>query len=102
LNYYPPPLSSFPTRRSSDLSNYSTTSSITGTNDPTLYKSSRYGSFNYSIPVSNGSYNLTLHFAELYFTSAGQRVFHVDINGSRADRKSTRLNSSHQIISYAV
>lgn len=60
---------------------YSTTAAISGTTDGTLYQSERYGNFAYSIPVANGNYSVTLKFAELYFSSAGQRVFSVTING---------------------
>ncbi|MEZ5356344.1 MAG: malectin domain-containing carbohydrate-binding protein [Bryobacteraceae bacterium] len=35
----------------------------------------------YHIPVSNGSYVVTLHFAELRKTAPGQRVFDVRLNG---------------------
>lgn len=58
-----------------------TTATISGTTDSTLYKSERYGNFSYSIPVSNGSYNLVLKFAEIYWTAAGKRVFNVAVNG---------------------
>lgn len=48
-----------------------------------IYASERYGNFNYKIPVSNGTHNVILQFAEIYFTSAGQRVFNVNINGQQ-------------------
>jgi len=47
---------------------HTNTSAVSGTSAPLLYKSERYGqaasSFVYSIPVSNGNYNVRLHFAE--------------------------------------
>ena len=47
--------------------------------DQTLYDSERYGNtFSYGINVPNGTYTVALKFAELYWTSAGQRVFNVD------------------------
>ena len=56
--------------------------SIAGTSDPTLYRSERYGNFNYTWTVPNGTYQVTLKFAEIWFTgSSGQRVFNVAING---------------------
>ncbi|WP_243373430.1 malectin domain-containing carbohydrate-binding protein [Geotalea sp. SG265] len=58
-----------------------TTAAIAGTTDDLLYQSERWGNFSYSIPVANGSYTLTLKFAEIYFSSAGQRVFSVTVNG---------------------
>jgi Malectin domain/Domain of unknown function (DUF1929)/Glyoxal oxidase N-terminus/Bacterial Ig-like domain (group 1) len=58
--------------------------SITGTSNPTLYHSARVGSsFSYSIPVSNGTYTLKLHFAETEFSSAGQRIFNVSAQGQQ-------------------
>src|SRR5258708_30130227 len=36
------------------------------------------------------------------WTKADAKLQHVAVEAPRADRKSTRLNSSHQIISYAV
>jgi hypothetical protein len=59
-----------------------TTATITGTSDGTLYQSERYGNFSYNVPVANGNYNVTLKFAEGYFSAAGQRVFNVAANGS--------------------
>jgi hypothetical protein len=60
---------------------WSTTAAISGTSDAPLYQSERYGNFTYSVPVANGSYSVTLKFAENYFTAAGQRVFNVTVNG---------------------
>ncbi|MFN8473406.1 MAG: malectin domain-containing carbohydrate-binding protein [Anaerolineae bacterium] len=63
---------------------YSMGSAISGTSDPTLYQSERYGyTFSYNLPVTNGNYQVTLKFAEIYWTSAGQRVFNVAINGQQ-------------------
>jgi PKD repeat protein len=56
---------------------------IANTTDDTLYQSERYGNFSYNIPVTNGSYTVTLKFAEVFWTGAGQRVFHVDMEGTR-------------------
>ncbi len=61
---------------------YSKSVSIANTSDPQLYQNQRYGNFNYSIPVPNGAYRVTLKFAELYWTSQGQRVFNVAIEGT--------------------
>src|SRR5207244_6464578 len=63
----PPPLHSFPTRRSSDLARHA------------------------GHPQQLAAMLTTL-----------QKVFTLDFVSIAADRKSTRLNSSHQIISYAV
>jgi len=67
----------------------STTASITGTSDPTLYQTEHYsttGSLTYQFSVPNGSYTAKLKFAEIYYTSAGQRVFDIAINGQRCSR----------------
>jgi hypothetical protein len=58
---------------------------ITGTPDYTLYRSARrglYGNFSYAIPLANGTYTLTLKFAEIMYTAQGQRVFNVTVNGA--------------------
>ncbi len=61
---------------------YSTTQSISGTAAPALYQSERYGSsFQYQFSVPNGTYAVTLKFAELYWNAPGQRIFNVAING---------------------
>jgi ferric-dicitrate binding protein FerR (iron transport regulator) len=59
-----------------------TSASIAGTSSPALYQTCRWGAFGYSFPVANGSYTVTLRFAEIYFTTAGSRVFNVAINGT--------------------
>jgi hypothetical protein len=60
----------------------STAKAIANTADPTLYRTERYGDFSYQFSVANGSYNVVLKFAEIYWTTAGQRVFNVSINGT--------------------
>jgi hypothetical protein len=55
------------------------TNTITGTTDPTLYKTERNGTWQYSIPVPNGTYDLRLHFVELTNTACNTRVFSVDV-----------------------
>jgi hypothetical protein len=61
----------------------STTAAISGTADPTLYQSERYGNFAYNIPLADGNYNVTLKFAEIYWTAAGKRIFNVFMQGSQ-------------------
>jgi hypothetical protein len=60
----------------------STTKAIANTTDPTLYQTERYGNSTYTFTVAPGKYNVVLKFAEIYWTSAGQRIFNVAINGS--------------------
>ncbi|HLE00879.1 MAG TPA: malectin domain-containing carbohydrate-binding protein [Bdellovibrionota bacterium] len=57
-------------------------SAISGALDDYLYQHERYGNFYYDVPVANGTYNLTLKFAETYWTSSGQRVFDIAVNGT--------------------
>jgi hypothetical protein len=63
----------------------STTASITGTSDPTLYQTEHYSTgstLTYQFSVPNGTYTVNLKFAEIYYTSAGHRVFDVILNGT--------------------
>ncbi len=64
---------------------YSTTADISGTTEDAIYQSERYGSnFGYTFAASSGQqYKVVLHFAELYFTGPGQRVFDVAIEGNK-------------------
>jgi hypothetical protein len=63
---------------------FTNTAPIAGTSDRTLYDSERYGkTFSYGFSVPNGTYTVALKFAELYWTSAGQRVFNVSINNQQ-------------------
>ena len=62
--------------------------STEGTEDPGLYSRERYGNFSYAIPVDEGEYAVTLHFAETYWGrenpgggGAGSRIFDVFCNG---------------------
>jgi hypothetical protein len=68
---------------------YSVTSTITttGVTDPApqaVYRTERYGNSTYTLPnlTSGASYKVRLHFAEIYQTAAGRRVFNVAINGT--------------------
>jgi len=49
-----------------------------------VYQSARQGTVTYTIPglTAGTSYTVRLHFAELYFSAAGDRVFNVAINGT--------------------
>ena len=63
---------------------YTTTAPIAGTDDGPLYQSERYGNFSYNIPVPNGSYLVTLKFAEIYpYAHSGSRIFDVTIEGRK-------------------
>jgi hypothetical protein len=62
---------------------------VSGTEDPELFSSERFGSFDYLIPVAQGTYAITFGFAETWFGSnypggggVGARVFDVFNNGT--------------------
>ena len=50
-----------------------------------VYQTQRYGNFTYTIPgfTAGTTYTVRLHFAEMYWTAAGQREFNVLINGTQ-------------------
>jgi trimeric autotransporter adhesin len=57
---------------------------VTNAAPAAVYQSARQGTVTYTIPglTAGASYTVRLHFAELYFSAAGQRVFNVAINGT--------------------
>jgi hypothetical protein len=59
------------------------TSGLTNPAPQAVYQSNRYGNFSYAIAnlTAGASYTVRLHFAETYWTAAGQRTFNVNING---------------------
>ncbi len=61
------------------------TSGVSNPAPQAVYQSERYGNFTYTFPSlqAGASYTVRLHFAEFYWSSAGQRVFNVSINGSQ-------------------
>ena len=61
-----------------------TDQTIRRTHDGPLYQTGRGGSFSYSIPLSNGTYEVSLKFVESTWTAKGRRVFDVFIEGARA------------------
>ncbi|HKE34856.1 MAG TPA: malectin domain-containing carbohydrate-binding protein, partial [Candidatus Acidoferrum sp.] len=66
---------------------YTNSSTISDTSYPQIYSTERYSSghssFSYTIPVANGTYNVSLDFAETYVTGPGKRIFNVSINGTQ-------------------
>jgi hypothetical protein len=71
-------------------STYSTTnavstSGVTNAAPAAVYQSERYGNFTYTLTglTASSTYTVRLHFAEIYFTSSGQRVFNVLVNGTQ-------------------
>lgn len=62
---------------------FTSAAAIGGTLDDALYQTERNGTnFGYNIPVSNGTYDVVLHFAETFWTQAGQRAFDVALEGA--------------------
>src|SRR5204862_6226230 len=84
-----PHLHSFPTRRSSDLAAFHARSMTSGTPSPRCHISS---SASYASPSGEGPQHRAAPSARRRATRRRHRT----------DRKSTRLNSSHVEISYAV
>jgi chitinase len=62
-------------------STYANPTSISGTSDPVLYQTERWGMSAYRFDVPNGTYQVTLKLAEIYWWDTGQRVFDVGIEG---------------------
>jgi uncharacterized protein (DUF362 family) len=63
------------------------TITITGITNPApqaVYQAERYGTSTYTLPnlTAGSQYTVRLHFAELYQTATGKRVFNVVINGT--------------------
>jgi Malectin domain len=58
-----------------------TEATITDTDFPDIYQTERYGLFQYEVPVANGLYEITLHFAEVFWSTVGSRVFNIEIEG---------------------
>ncbi|MGA9671668.1 MAG: fibronectin type III domain-containing protein, partial [Terracidiphilus sp.] len=58
--------------------------SVTDAAPEAVYQDARQGAVTYTIPglTAGTSYIVRLHYAELYFTAAGNRVFDVSINGA--------------------
>jgi hypothetical protein len=61
------------------------TSGVSNPAPQAVYQSNRYGTFSYAVPglTAGASYTVRLHFAETYWTAAGQRTFNVSINGQQ-------------------
>lgn len=61
------------------------TSGLTNPAPQAVYQSARQGAFTYTVPglTAGATYNVNLHFAELYFTTSGSRQFNVSINSTQ-------------------
>ncbi len=56
---------------------------VDGTNDDFLYQWEHNALDNYKFTVPNGTYIVTMKFADLYYDNIGDRIFHVEIEGDR-------------------
>lgn len=57
----------------------SITGDIKGVDEDALFQSEKYGTQTYNVPVTNANYRVVLHFAELYQTAAGKRLFNASV-----------------------
>ncbi|MCB0323945.1 MAG: choice-of-anchor D domain-containing protein, partial [Bdellovibrionales bacterium] len=64
------------------LAAFNTTAAIANTNDDPLYQSELSGTFGYQTAVDPGTYRVSLLFAEIFWTTNGQRVFDVQIENA--------------------
>ena len=66
------------------VTNSISTSGLTNAAPQAVYQSERFGNVTYTFPslVASASYTVRLHFAELFQTAAGKRLFNVAINGT--------------------
>ncbi len=55
---------------------------VSGTDDDAVFQSMIFADFSYRVRVPEGSYEITLLFAEFWRNQSGLRVFEIDINGS--------------------
>ena len=62
---------------------YGEATAIANTTNDLLYHNERWGDASYSIPVPNGAYSVKLHFAEIFFTTTGSRVFNVNVENGQ-------------------
>ena len=56
---------------------------VKGSQDPELYRTYRRGDIEVSLPIANGSYDVTFHFAEPDQVEGGERVFDAFAEGQR-------------------
>ena len=62
-----------------------TTTGVANAAPAAAYQTERYGNFTYTLAglTPGAAYTLRLHFAEIYWTAAGQRLFNVKVNGAQ-------------------
>ena len=56
---------------------YTNSNAIANTTQDQIYQTERFGPISYRIPASAGKYRVNLHFAEIWFNAANERLFNV-------------------------
>jgi Malectin domain len=64
-----------------DTTDWSWVGDVGSTNDDSIYLSERWGNFQYSIPMANGTYDVVLQFSELNWNGVGERKISAVIEG---------------------
>jgi hypothetical protein len=66
------------------VTNTISTTGVTNAAPAAVYQSERYGNSTYTLPslAASTPYTIRLHFAEIYWSATGKRVFNVLINGT--------------------
>jgi hypothetical protein len=66
------------------VTNTISTTGVTNAAPAAVYQSERYGNSTYTLPglVASSQYTVRLHFAEIYWSATGKRLFNVLINGA--------------------
>ncbi|WP_084645585.1 nucleoside hydrolase-like domain-containing protein [Marinimicrobium agarilyticum] len=70
-------------RHSLGGSTSATSDPIAGAAEDALFQTERYGSYRYRIPVTDATYSVDLHFAEIYHSETGARSFNVSVEGAQ-------------------
>lgn len=70
---------------SGEVKSYAADLQIINTNDDSVYQSERSDFPTYRVRVPNGTYKVTMMFAENYFVAAGSRVFDVLVENQMAE-----------------
>jgi peptidoglycan/xylan/chitin deacetylase (PgdA/CDA1 family) len=61
----------------------STTDEIAGTTADAMFRTERYGTYSYKIPVTTGTFTIKLFMAEIFNSAAGTRSFNVSVEGQK-------------------
>lgn len=61
---------------------YDTMDMVQDAGDTIIFNSQRFGDMTYTIPMDNGTYEVDLHFNEMYWNANGERSFDASIEGN--------------------